>query len=129
MKDRWTNIDSKGVLVKDPVALAALNVNAKTWSPANAQRYFVKSTDIEDGSFLRVNNITLGYTLPKLLSAKLRVQQLRLFGTINNLKVFTKYTGFDPEVTARNSDPLTPSVDFAAYPRAKVFVFGVNATF
>jgi hypothetical protein len=45
------------------------------------------------------------------------------------LKVFTNYSGFDPEVATRNSDPLTPGVDFAAYPRAKVFVFGVNATF
>ncbi len=129
MKDRWRNIDATGALVTDPTALAALNVDAKIWSPVNSQRYFVKSTDIEDGSFLRVNNITLGYSLPKLLTAKLRIQSLRVYGTVNNLKVFTNYSGFDPEVATRNSDPLTPGVDFAAYPRAKVFVFGVNATF
>lgn len=129
MKDRWRNIDAAGNLVTDPTALAALNTNAQIWSPVNSQRYFVKSTDIEDGSFLRVNNITLGYTLPTVLTAKLKIQSLRLYGTVNNLKVFTNYSGYDPEVATRNSDPLTPGVDFAAYPRARVFVFGVNATF
>ena len=129
MKDRWRNIDAAGNLVTDPTALAALNTNAQIWSPVNSQRYFVKSTDIEDGSFLRVNNITLGYTLPTVLTARLKIQSLRVYGTVNNLKVFSNYSGYDPEVTARNSDPLTPGVDFAAYPRARVFVFGVNATF
>ena len=129
MKDRWRNIDATGNLVTDPTALAALNTNAQIWSPVNSQRYFVKSTDIEDGSFLRVNNITLGYTLPTILTAKLKIQSLRLYGTVNNLKVFTNYSGYDPEVATRNSDPLTPGVDFAAYPRARVFVVGVNATF
>jgi TonB-dependent starch-binding outer membrane protein SusC len=128
-KDRWRNIDAAGNLVTDPTELAALNTNAKTWSPPNAQRYFVKSTDIEDGSFLRINNVTLGYTLPLLIAAKLKIQSLRIYGTVNNLKVFTNYTGFDPEVATRNSDALTPGVDFAAYPRARVFVFGINATF
>ena len=129
MKDRWRNIDAAGNLVTDPTALAALNTNAQIWSPVNSQRYFVKSTDIEDGSFLRVNNITMGYTLPTVLTAKHKIQSLRLYGTVNNLKVFTNYSGYDPEVATRNSDPLTPGVDFAAYPRARVFVFGVNATF
>jgi TonB-dependent starch-binding outer membrane protein SusC len=129
MKDRWRNIDATGNLVTDPTALAALNTNAQIWSPVNSQRYFVKSTDIEDGSFLRVNNITLGYTLPTALTSKAKIQNLRIYGTVNNLKVFTKYSGYDPEVATRNSDPLTPGVDFAAYPRARVFVLGVNATF
>jgi TonB-dependent starch-binding outer membrane protein SusC len=130
MKNRWINIDpTTGVQVKDPVALAALNANAQIWSPVNSQRYFVKNTQIEDGSFLRVNNITMGYTLPLAWTSRLKIQNLRVYGTVNNLKVFTKYSGFDPEVATRNSDPLTPGVDFAAYPRARVFVFGVNATF
>ncbi len=129
MKDRWRNIDETGNVVTDPTALAALNVNAKIWSPVNSQRYFVKSTDIEDGSFLRINNVTLGYTLPQTLSSKLRIQNLRIYATVNNLKTFTNYTGFDPEVGTRTLDPLTPGVDFAAYPRAKVFVFGINASF
>ncbi|MBL7817767.1 MAG: TonB-dependent receptor [Saprospiraceae bacterium] len=129
MRDRYRYIDDKGNYVRDPEGLNALNANAKIWSPANANRFFVKSTDIEDGSFLRINNVTLGYTLPPALTQKVKIQSLRIFGTVNNLKVFTNYSGYDPEVTARNSDPLTPGVDFAAYPRARVFVAGVNATF
>ena len=129
MKDRWRNIDAQGNLVTDPTALTALNVDAKIWSPATGQRYFVKSTDIEDGSFLRISNVTLGYSLPKLLLPRLKMTQFRIFATINNAAIFTKYTGFDPEVTARRSDPLTPGVDFGAYPRSKVYVFGINASF
>jgi TonB-linked SusC/RagA family outer membrane protein len=129
MRDRYRYVDASGNLVTAPDQLNALNANAKIWFPAAAQRYFVKNTDIEDGSFLRISNVTLGYTLPNVLTSKLRMQSLRIFGTINNLKVFTNYTGYDPEVTARNADPLTPGVDFAAYPRARVYVFGINANF
>lgn len=129
MRTRWRNIDDKGNVITEPTALAALNANATTWSPATAQRYFVKSTDIEDGSFLRINNVTLGYSLPKLLLARFKMSQCRIFATVNNLAVFTKYSGFDPEVTARRTDPLTPGVDFGAYPRSKVYVFGINASF
>ena len=129
MRDRYRWVDDKGVLATTPEQLNALNVNAKTWFPAAAQRYFVKNTDIEDGSFLRINNVTLGYTLPTAMTSRLKMQSFRIYGTINNLKVFSNYTGYDPEVTARNNDPLTPGVDFAAYPRARVYVLGVNATF
>jgi TonB-dependent starch-binding outer membrane protein SusC len=129
MKDRYRYLDNEGNVITDAAQLTALNANAKIWSPANANRFFLKSTDIEDGSFLRINNITLGYTLPNLLASRLRLQNFRVYGTVNNLAVFTNYSGFDPEVTARTFDPLTPGVDFAAYPRARVFVFGVNATF
>lgn len=129
MRDRYRYVDDKGNLAVTPEQLNALNTNAKTWFPSAAQRYFVKNTDIEDGSFLRINNVTLGYTLPTVWASKLKMQNFRIYGTINNLKVFTKYSGYDPEVTARNSDPLTPGVDFAAYPRARVYVLGVNATF
>ncbi len=130
MKNRWRNLDpATGLLVTDPTALAAMNTNATIWTPPNAQRYFVKSTDIEDGSFLRINNITVGYSLPMLVAARVKMQSLRIYATMNNVYTFTNYTGFDPEVATRNNDPLTPGVDFAAYPRSKVFVFGINATF
>ena len=130
MRDRWTNIDpNTGALVTAPEALTALNVNAKIWSPANSQRYFVKSSDIEDGSFLRLNNITLGYTLPNSILNRIGMSRLRVYATVNNVKVFTNYSGYDPEMTTRLSDPLTPGVDFAGYPRSRTYVFGVNATF
>ncbi|RYY42869.1 MAG: SusC/RagA family TonB-linked outer membrane protein, partial [Chitinophagaceae bacterium] len=129
MKDRWTNINEQGQVVTDPVALAALNENAKIWSPVRVQRWWLHSWAIEDGSYLRINNLTLGYTLPKKVISKIKISNFRVYGTVNNLATITNYTGYDPDVTARRADPLTPGVDFAAYPRAKTFIVGVNVTF
>lgn len=129
MKDRWTNIDANGTTVTDPDALAKLNANAKIWSPVRVQRWWLHSWAIEDGSYLRINNLTLGYTLPKKITDRVKISSLRVFGTVNNLATITGYTGYDPDVTARRNDPLTPGVDFAAYPRARTWVFGVNVAF
>lgn len=129
MKDRFTNIDGNGNLVTDPVALAKMNENAKIWTPVRVQRWWLHSWAVEDGSYLRINNITLGYTLPKSILDKVKISTFRLYATVNNLATLTSYSGFDPDVTARRSDPLTPGVDFAAYPRATTWVFGVNVTF
>jgi hypothetical protein len=129
MRDRWRNIDASGNRVTDPTQLAALNQNATIWSPNTANRFFLTSYAIEDGSFLRVNNVTLGYTLPKKTLQAIKISNLRVFGTVNNLATLTKYTGFDPEVNTRRSDPLTPGVDFAGFPRSVVWVFGANVTF
>lgn len=129
MKDRWTNIDAQGNRVTDPTALAALNVNAKIWSPNISNRFYLIDYAIEDGSFLRVNNLTLGYTLPKSLTAKAKISSVRVFATVNNLATITSYSGYDPEVTTRLSDPLTPGVDFAAYPKTRTWVFGANINF
>ncbi|MBK7374982.1 MAG: TonB-dependent receptor [Chitinophagaceae bacterium] len=129
MKDRWTNINAAGQVVTDPAELAALNANAKIWSPVRVQRWWLHSWAVEDGSYLRFNNITLGYSIPKNLLAKIKISNIRVYGTVNNLATITNYSGYDPDVTARRSDPLTPGVDFAAYPRAKTWLIGVNVTF
>jgi TonB-dependent starch-binding outer membrane protein SusC len=129
MKDRWTNINVSGERVTDPVELAKLNANAKIWSPVRVQRWWLHSWAIEDGSYLRFNNVTLGYTLPKTVLEKLKITNFRIYGTVNNLGTITNYSGYDPDVTARRSDPLTPGVDFAAYPRARTWLFGLNVTF
>jgi hypothetical protein len=129
MKTRWTNINDQGQVVTEPTALAALNADATIWSPVRVQRWWLHSWAIEDGSYLRVNNLTLGYTLPKTLVSKIKISNLRLYGTVNNLATITDYSGYDPDVTSRRSDPLTPGVDFAAYPRSRTWIFGVNVTF
>ena len=129
MKTRFTNINAQGQTVKDPTELAKLNQNATIWSPVRVQRWWLHSWAVEDGSYLRLNNLTLGYTLPKDLLSKVKVSSLRVYATVNNLATFTNYSGYDPDVTARRSDPLTPGVDFAAYPKARTWVFGVNLNF
>jgi len=129
MKNRWTNLNDAGQIVTDPAELKALNANATIWSPVRVQRYWLHSWAVEDGSFLRVNNVTLGYTLPAAISKKVGMSRFRAYATVNNLATLTKYTGYDPEVNTRRSDPLTQGVDFAGYPRAKTWVVGVNVTF
>ncbi|RSK43772.1 SusC/RagA family TonB-linked outer membrane protein [Hymenobacter rigui] len=124
MSDRYRLVNSEGVLVTDINALNQLNQNASIWTPT--RNYFLHSWAVEDGSFLRVNNVTFGYTLPKALTTRAHVQQLRFYVTLNNLYTFTRYSGYDPEVNTRRATPLTPGVDYAAYPRSRAFLFGLN---
>jgi hypothetical protein len=127
--NRWTDLDlATGELVNDPAQLAAMNANTTMWSPY-VQNYVFSDWAVEDGSFLRLNTLTLGYTLPKSVLETLKIQNLRLYCTASNLWIWTNYSGFDPEVSTRRKTNLTPGVDFSAYPRAKSFVFGVNLTF
>jgi hypothetical protein len=112
----------------DPERLKEINQNATIWSPIMTLTP-LHSWAIEDGSFLRVNNVSLGYTIPSNLSKKIGISRFRLYVTGYNLHTFTKYSGFDPEVDTRRSTPLTPGVDYSAYPRARSFIGGINVTF
>ena len=84
---------------------------------------------VEDGSFIRINNVTLGYTLPKKLVQRAKISNLRIYVTAYNLATLTGYSGFDPDVNVKRNSPLTPGVDYAAYPRGRTFVAGVNVSF
>jgi TonB-linked SusC/RagA family outer membrane protein len=127
MNGRWTNINADGQVVTDPIALAALNENASIWTPSKqANSFILHSWAIEDGSFLRINNVSLGYTLPVALTKKAKIEKLRIYGTVNNLALFTNYSGYDPEVSTRRSTGVTPGVDYSAYPRSRSFIVGVN---
>lgn len=127
--NRWTNLDSStGQLVTDPNQLEALNKNTTMWSPYMS-RYVFSDWAVEDASFLRLNTLTLGYTLPETVVEKLLVSNLRFYVTANNVFVLTNYSGPDPEVSTRRKTPLTPGVDYSAYPRSRQFVFGLNLNF
>ncbi len=127
MNNRWTNIDAAGNVVTDPTELAKLNANASVWTPSTTSTSFIlHSWAVEDGSFVRINNITLGYTLPAGVLKRIGFQTARIYGTVNNLAVFTNYSGYDPEVSTRRGTPETPGVDYSAYPRSRAFVFGIN---
>lgn len=128
---RFTHIDANGQRVTDPVQLAAMNANATVWSPINdaSYSYSLHSGMVEDGSFLRLNNLTVGYSLPKAWLSKIYMQQIRIYATAYNLYTWTNYSGYDPEVDSRRSSALTPGVDYSAYPKSRSFNFGVNLTF
>jgi hypothetical protein len=126
---RWNNIDpATGELVTDPSTLASMNANTTMWSPYMA-RYVFSDWAVEDGSFLRLNTLTLGYTLPESLTSKFRIQSLRFYATGYNVFVVSNYSGFDPEVSTRRKTALSPGVDYSAYPRSRQIVFGLNLNF
>lgn len=128
-KDSWKWYDDNGAMVTDPEQLKALNKDTKYWT-APGGNYFLHSFAIEDGSFIRISNLTIGYSLPAELLKKTRVfSRFRVYATVNNLYTFTKYTGYDPEANTRRSNPLTPGVDYAAYPRSRFILGGVNVSF
>ena len=127
--NRWTNIDwATGELITDPDQLAAVNSGVTMWSPAVGNAVF-SDWAVEDGSFLRLSSATIGYTLPEKLTMKIKMQKLRLYVTGTNLFCLTKYSGYDPEVDTRRATPLTPGVDYSAYPKSIGFVVGANITF
>jgi TonB-dependent starch-binding outer membrane protein SusC len=129
MRGYFTYVNDNGEFISDPDALRELNKDAKIWAPERDLPRRVYSWAVEDGSFLRINNITLGYTLPGALSKKVKIDKLRIFATGYNLFLLTKYSGFDPEVNGVRSTPYTPGVDQSSYPKSKSFIAGLNITF
>ena len=126
---RWTNIDwTTGEQITDAATLQSVNAGKTMWNPAVGNAIF-SSWAVEDGSFLRLQSATIGYTLPEDLTKKIYIRKLRVYVTGTNLFCLTKYSGYDPEVDTRRSTPLTPGVDYSAYPKSIGFVAGINLTF
>ena len=104
------------------------------WSPFSTGDAVVVPTDwaLDDASFLRLQSVTVGYTLPAKLTRKIAIQRLRFYVTATNLFCITSYPGYDPEVSSyvRNSSysGLTPGIDFSSYPKSRAWTFGVNVT-
>ncbi len=88
----------------------------------------VSSRYVEDGSYLRLKSATFGYDLPKSICSFLKAQKLYVYVTGDNLLTFTKYSGFDPEVSAYGVG-IAPCVDFGSYPQSRSFLFGLNLNF
>lgn len=129
--DRFTFIDASGNnLAGNPTALAKLNEGKEIASVKGVgSNMKFHSMYVEDGSFLRINNVTVGYTVPTSLLKKVYIQNLRVYASGYNLHTFTKYKGYDPEVNTNPNMNLTPGVDWGAYPRAISYIFGLNMTF
>ncbi len=84
---------------------------------------------IEDGSYFRLQNLTLGYTLPTSLTRRWGIDKLRVYASGQNLWTSTNYSGYNPEVNRRPDSALTPGEDYGTYPLARVYTFGINLTF
>lgn len=109
------------------------------WTPTNASnkvpsaKGYVKnelySRYVEDGSFLRLKNITLGYTIPAQWTKKAFISKVRVYGSAQNLFCISGYSGYDPEVSTMSGNPMTPGVDWGAYPKSRVITFGLDIQF
>lgn len=112
---------------------------AERWTPTNASNSvpawdgYIKnelySRFVEDGSFLRLKTLTFGYTFPKSWTQKFYVSKLRLYFSAQNLFVVTGYEGYDPEVSVAATNPMTPGLDWGAYPKSRVYTFGIDLSF
>jgi TonB-linked SusC/RagA family outer membrane protein len=89
---------------------------------------YASTRTVEDGSYLKLKTVSLGYTFPSILVKKIGMSRLRIYAAAQNLFTWTNYSGFDPEVSSINS-ALTPGFDFSTYPRASTLTFGLNAAF
>ena len=113
-KDRWYSEDNPGSGKIYRANRSATGMNS-----------IISSWHIEDGSYMRIREITLGYTIPGTFSKKWGISKLRVYGSAFNPFTFTKYSGYNPEVST-NSSPLMQGVDYGTYPLSKSFVFGIN---
>ena len=125
---RWTNLNEDGTLCNDPVKLAEMNKNTTMWSPYMG-KMVLTDWAIENASFLRLNTLSLGYTLPTSLTKKAGVNSLRFYVTAYNVFTITNYSGVDPESDCIRTTSLTPCVDYSGYPRSRSFVVGMNLNF
>ena len=89
----------------------------------------MSSRFVEDGSYLRIKNISLGYTFPQKWTRRWHIENLRVYTNIQNAFTFTKYKGYDPEVGAYNYNVLLRGVDYARYPSQRIYTVGLNLSF
>ena len=115
VNDRYTEANKNGALPRF--------TNTNKNNTAMSDRY------IEDASYARIQNITLGYRLPTTLLSKVKIATVRIYGSIQNLKTFTNYSGYDPEIGAFNNSIKLMNVDTGHYPNPRTFTVGANLQF
>jgi hypothetical protein len=93
---------------------------------SNMAQFLISSGVVSDASYLKIKQIQLGYNFPKSLISKIKVDQLRIYASLDDWFTFTRYQGFDPEIVGVGA---SMGVDKGNYPTSKKMVFGVNITF
>ena len=94
-----------------------------------SERNTFSDAQVEDGSFIRIKNITLGYTLPASVIQKAKLSRCRIYASVNNLQTFTDYRGYDPEVNAFGQNALLQGIDYGGYPLARTIIGGIQIGF
>lgn len=141
-KSGWYNSSGQGNWIKDALNAYREPVYDKEGNmidPGNttsdqfrlygstANNYRMSDWYVEDGSYLRLKSMQIGYTLPAIASKKIGIERLRIYVGGSNLFTWTKYTGMDPEIAS--NDPTYFGIDSGVYPQAKMYNVGVNVTF
>jgi hypothetical protein len=111
------------------------------WTPENQTNEFYRTNGrgpadfgystrvVEDASYARIKTVSLGYNIPARIISKARLKAVRVYASAQNLHTFTKYKGFDPEVSAYGNSALMPGFDYSVYPRSRTIIFGANISF
>ncbi len=113
------------VRVANPESASVQRINTADGNDNNR----MSNRFVEDGSYLRIKNISLGYTFPQSWVRKWKIENLRVYMNVQNAFTFTKYKGYDPEVGAYNYNVLLRGVDYARYPSQRIYTFGLNLSF
>lgn len=105
------------------------NGSLPRFTVTNANNTYISDRYIEDGSYLRIQNLTIGYRLPVNIISKVKMSSLRFYLSAQNIYTFTKYSGYDPEIGSYDNDILLMNVDQGHYPNPRTITFGVNVEF
>ncbi|MBC6491399.1 TonB-dependent receptor [Flavihumibacter stibioxidans] len=123
VKDAWRSPENPG-----SGTVPRLNRDLARYSSSNSSAN-ISSLFVEDASFLRIRNISLGYNFSEKLTGKINARSARLYVSVQNAHTFTNYTGYNPEVSVTGASTLTPGVDYGGYPVARTFTLGINLGF
>lgn len=118
--------DYRNLHVTNP---GATTMPALQRTDANANYTRVSDLLVEDASYIRLQNISVGYTFPRNWMRKIYLQNLRVYFSAQNVHTWTKYKGLDPEVGAMYGDALMTGVDYGRYPSPRIYTFGLNVSF
>lgn len=150
LRKSYTNPMNNSGMLKEAVGIARIELidpeaaadisNVRVSNPGQAKVQRITANDandnnrmsdrfIEDGSYLRIKNIALGYTFPRSWMEKIGIESLRIYANVQNAFTFTKYKGYDPEIGAYHQNVLTRGIDYARYPSQRIYTFGLNLGF
>ncbi|WP_300702504.1 TonB-dependent receptor [Bacteroides sp.] len=131
-----SRIETEGMYSSRNQSTEVLNRWKKPGDITNIPRALISTENVkassrwvEDGSYLRVKNITLSYEFPTRMLKKIFLNRLQVYTSAQNLITFTKYKGFDPEVNQFGNSATVQGIDWGTYPQVKTFVFGLNVEF